>query len=226
MATLEPTPMSKLKLYFAPGACSLAPHIALREAGLDHDLEKVDLRTHLTSHEVDFRTINPKGYVPALVLEDGQLLTEVAVILLYIADRVPERHLAPPATSFERYRLYERLNYLATEVHKNFSPLFSPATSDEMRTFIKERLLSRLELLNEALATQTYLGGAQFDVSDAYLITLLTWARWTQVELSTLPALEAYRDRMLAHPSVQDAIATEKVLRTRATPRVDPPVSL
>jgi len=218
--------MSKLKLYFAPGACSLAPHIALREARLDYDLEKVDLRTHLTSQEDDFNAINPKGYVPALVLEDGQLLTEVAAILLYIADRVPERHLAPPATTLERYRLYERLNYLATEIHKGFSPLFSPATSDELRLFIKGRLLARLELLNEAVATQTYLGGANFDVSDAYLITLLTWARWTQVELSSLPALEAYRDRMLAHPSVHDAIETEKALRTRTTPRVAPPVNL
>jgi len=218
--------MSKLKLYFAPGACSLAPHIALREAGLEHDLEKVDLRTHLTAHDEDFRAINPKGYVPALALEDGQLLTEVAVILLYIADRVPERHLAPPATSFDRYRLSERLNYLATEIHKGFSPLFSPATSAEMRTVVTERLLSRLELMNEAVATQTYLGGAHFDVSDAYLITLLTWARWTQVELTSLPALEAYRDRMLAHPSVHDAIEAEKALRTRTAPRVDPPVSL
>lgn len=214
--------MSKLLLYFAPGACSLAPHILLREAGLDFDLEKVDLRTHQTAHDEPFRNINPKGYVPALRLADGQLLTEVAVILLYIADQVPELQLAPSPTSFERYRTLERLNYLATEVHKGFSPLFSPQTPDDLKVFIRDRLLQRLEPFDKVLATQPFLTGDRFDVTDAYLVTLLNWTRWTQVDLSTLPNLVAYKDRLLQRPSVHDAIEAEKALRTHTAARPRP----
>jgi glutathione S-transferase len=213
--------MSKLLLYFAPGACSLAPHILLREAGLEFDLEKVDLRTHQTSHGEDFEAINPKGYVPALRLADGQLLTEVAVILLYVADQVPERHLAPAPASFERYRILERLNYLATEIHKGFSPLFSPHTPDDLRPFLRERILARLAPLDLVLAQQPFLGGDKLDVTDAYLVTLLNWARWTQVDLSALTHISAYKERLLAHPAVHDAIEAEKSLRTHTAPRVD-----
>lgn len=208
-----------LKLYFAPGACSLAPHIALREAGLDFTLEKVDLRTHQTASGLPFASINPKAYVPALVLPDGQLLTEVGVVLLWIADQVPDLHLAPPRADFARYRLLERLNYLATEVHKGFSPLFTPTLTDDMRVHQKERLLERLALLDRALATEPFLGGDHFDVSDAYLATLLNWARWTQVDLSSLQALVSYKDRVFQRPSVQAAVETEKALRTQTTPR-------
>lgn len=210
--------MSRLLLYFAPGACSLAPHILLREAGLDFDLEKVDLRTHQVANG-DYHLINSKGYVPALRLGDGQLLTEVGVILLYIADQVPDRHLAPPPTSFERYRVLERLNYLATEIHKGFSPLFSPQTPDELKPFIRQRILQRLELFDQTLAHQPYLGGDRLDVTDAYLVTLLNWARWTQVDLSPLAHIAAYKDRMLAHPTVHEAIEAEKTLRTHTSAR-------
>lgn len=214
--------MSKLVLYFAPGACSLAPHILLRELGLDFDLEKVDLRTHQTADGTDFHTINPKGYVPALRLADGQLLTEVAVILLYLADQAPDRQLAPPPASLERYRTLEQLNYIATEVHKGFSPLFSPQFPDDLKAFMRERLLHRLEPFDKLLATRPYLSGDHFDVTDAYLVTLLNWARWTQLDLSELPNLVAYKDRLLARPSVHDAIEAEKALRTHTAARPRP----
>lgn len=214
--------MSKHLLYFAPGACSLAPHILLREVGLDFDLEKVDLRTHQTTHGDDFHTINPKGYVPALRLPDGQVLTEVAVILLYIADQAPDRQLAPPPASFERYRTLEQLNYIATEVHKGFSPLFSPQVPDDLKAFMRERLLQRLEPLDKTLSTRPFLSGDHFDVTDAYLVNLLNWARWTQLDLSTLPSLVAYKDRLLVRPSVHDAIEAEKALRTHTSARPRP----
>ena len=211
--------MSKLVLYFAPGACSLAPHIALREAGLDFDLEKVDLRTHLTADGADYRQVNPKGYVPALKLADGQILTEVGPILLYIAAQAKERRLAPEPTSFAWYRTIERLNYIATELHKSFSPLFSPQTPEEMRQAQKEKILLRLGLFEAVLATQPFLGGDHFDVSDAYLVTLLSWTRWTQVDLSSLPQIVAYKDRLLARPTIHDAIEAEKAARTHTTAR-------
>jgi glutathione S-transferase len=214
--------MSKLVLYFAPGACSLAPHILLRELGLDFDLEKVDLRSHETGDGTDFHTINPKGYVPALRLPDGQVLTEVAVILLYLADQAPDRQLAPPPASFERYRTLEQLNYLATEIHKGFSPLFSPQFPDDLKAFMRERLLQRLEPLDKLLADHAFLAGDHFTVADAYLVTLLNWARWTQLELGELPNLVSYKDRLLARPSVHDAIEAEKALRTHTAARPRP----
>lgn len=208
-----------LTLYFAPGACSLAPHAALRAAGLDFTLEKVDLRSHLTASGQNFYEINEKGYVPVLTLADGQTLTEVPVLLLYIADQVPERGLAPPATSFERYRLMERLNYLATEVHRIWTMLFSPSTPDEVRPQIRERILQRLALLDKALGHAPFLGGEQMDVSDVYLATLLNWARWTQVDLTVLPNVPAYLERMLTHPTMREAIDAEKAMRTQTNLR-------
>jgi glutathione S-transferase len=164
-----------MKLYYAPAACSLAPHIALSEAGLPHELVRVDLRTHTLPDGTDYRTINPKGYVPVLELDDGTRLTEVAVILQYIADRAPGT-LAPAFGSMERYRVMEWLNFIATEVHKGFGPLWKPDTPADYRTRVIATLGTRFDYLAPVLAKQPFLTGDRFGIADAYLYTILNWA--------------------------------------------------
>lgn len=198
-----------MKLYYSPGACSLSPHIVLVQAGLPFEVEKVDLSAKKTEHGADYYAINPKGYVPALEMAEGGLLTEGPAIVQYLADRVPEKKLAPPNGTLERYQLQEWLNYISTELHKGFSPLFSPRASEEWKELTKERLVMRFTLAAERLAGRPYLMGETFTVADAYLFTILRWTGHSGVDLSGLPELAAYHDRVAARPAVQAALQAE-----------------
>ena len=204
-----------MKLYYSPGACSLAPHIALAEAALPYTAVKVDLRKHVTEDGTDFYTINPKGYVPFLALDDGTTLSEVAVILQYIADRKPGT-LAPAFGGFDRYRLMEWLNYVATEVHKQFGPLWYPMTPEATKAAQKEKLASRFEFISKTLARQPFLTGESFTVADAYLFTVLRWAAPLKVDLAPFPALTQFMARVEARPGVQKALAAEGLLKAAA----------
>lgn len=199
-----------MKLFYSPGACSLSPHIVLREAGLPFDLVKVDIRAKKTESGGDFFAINPKGYVPAIQLDDGGLLTEGPAIVQYLADKAPEKKLAPANGTVERYRLQELLNYISTELHKSYSPLFNPAFPEEGKKIYKERLAQRYKLLDERLAaTGPFLFGEQFTVADAYLFTVTNWAGHVKVDLEPFPALRAYQARVAERPSVQAALKAE-----------------
>jgi glutathione S-transferase len=202
-----------MKLYFSPGACSLSPHIVLREAGLDFTTERVDLGKKLTASGADFRAINPKGYVPALELKDGSVLTEGPVIVQYLADLAPGSKLAPAAGTMERYQLQEWLNFISTELHKNFSPLFNPAASDDAKKAAHTSLANRFGYVERRLEGREYLMGAQFSVADAYLFTVASWAAYVHVDLSTLPTLQAYIARVAARPAVQQALRDEGLLK-------------
>jgi glutathione S-transferase len=201
-----------MKLYFMPAACSLAPHIALREAGLSFDLERVDQSKKTRSGE-DYLSINPKGSVPAFRLDDGQVLTEAAVIQQYIADRVPAKKLAPAAGTPERYRLQEWLNYIASEVHKGIGQLFNPAMPNEYKDAVKKALASRqLPYLEKALADRDYLMG-DFTVADGYLFTVLNWTNFHKIDLSAFPNISAFMKRVAARPAVQEAMKAEGLLK-------------
>ena len=202
-----------MKLYYSPGACSLSPHIALHEAGLAHELVKVDLRAKKTEAGADYTQINPKGQVPAIELDNGELLTEGPVILQMIADKVADKHLAPPAGSNERYRLQEWLNFITTELHKNFSPLFQPVIPDDVKTFFKDRLMGKFKYIDGKLAGQDYLMGKEFSVADGYLFVMLAWADRMNFDLSALPNLVAYKARVAARPNVQAALKMEGLLK-------------
>jgi glutathione S-transferase len=204
-----------MKLYYAPAACSLAPHIALSEAGLAHELVRVDLRTHTLPDGSDYKAVNPKGYVPVLELDDGTFLTEAAVILQYIADRNPGT-LAPAFGSIERYRLMEWLNFIATELHKGFGPLWKPNTPAEYRTIVIDALGKRFDFIAPVLAAQPYLTGERFTIADAYLFTILNWAKILKVDLAKWPALGQYLDRVAARPRVQQALREEHLLKAAA----------
>ena len=197
-----------MKLYFSPGACSLASHIVLNEAGLAHTLVQVNLKTKKTKDGADFTAISPKGYVPTLALDDGRVLTEGTVILQYLADQKPAAQLAPPAGDFERYRLQEWLGFINSEVHKNFSPLFNPAASEDMKAAAKANLARRLEFVAHALKDREYLTG-RYSVADAYLWVVLSWAGHVGVDLAPFPALAAYQARIAARPAVQAALKAE-----------------
>ncbi|HYW92120.1 MAG TPA: glutathione transferase GstA [Gammaproteobacteria bacterium] len=201
-----------MKLYYAPGACSLSPHIVLTEAGLDFDTEKVDLRSKQTETGRDFRSINPKGYVPALELDDGQILTEGPAIVQYIADRKPDSSLAPPWGSMERYRLQEWLNFVATEIHKTFGPMFAPSLTEERRREVTDRLETRFRYVEEYLADRDYLVGNSFTVADAYLFTMLSWAVDMQLEPAGWPALARYRNRIAERPAVNATLKDEGLM--------------
>jgi len=202
-----------MKLYFAPGACSLSPHIVLREAGLPFELEQVDLKTKKTRSGVDFFTINAKGAVPALQLDGGQVLTEAAVIVQYLADQKPEAKLAPAAGTLERYRLQEWLNYIASELHKSFSPLFNPAIPDEVKKFFSDRIMGKFKYADSQLAGRDYLMGKQFTVADGYLFVMLAWADRMKMDLSGMKNLMAFKDRVAARPNVQAALKMEGLLK-------------
>lgn len=198
-----------MKLYYAPDTCSLSPHIVLRELAIEFELVKVDNRCKLTADGRDFLTINPKGYVAALELNDGKILTEGPAILQYLADLKPERGLAPRADSWERVRLQEWLNFITSEIHAGSAPLFNRALPEEVKTIFREKLFRRFDFLQETLSTSAYLTGASFSVADAYLFTVLGWARFFAIELSPWPALLVYREKISARPAVQAALVAE-----------------
>lgn len=202
-----------MKLYFSPGACSLSPHIVACEAGIELELEKVDTKTHKTASGVDFYTLNPKGYVPALQLDDGAILTEGPAVIQYLADRAPAAKLAPANGTLERYRLQEWLNFITSEVHKAFSPLFSKATPAEQRQAAIDKLGTRFDYLVTQLAGKSFLMGEQFTVADAYLFTILNWSNYVKFDLSKWPALTQYLGRVSARPAVQKALREEGLLK-------------
>lgn len=197
-----------MKLYFSPGACSLHPHIALREAGVPFELVRVDLRSHKVHDGSDYYAVNPKGYVPALRLDDGTLMTEGAVIVQYIADLKPEKKLVPAAGTRERYRVQESLNFIASEVHKAFGPLFGQ--DEAAKAGARARLATRFDYLDKELSTRPHLVGDTFTVADGYLYNMLRWTSFTGIGLDRWPHLEAFFGRVDARPAVQEALAAEK----------------
>jgi glutathione S-transferase len=202
-----------LKLYYSPGACSLSPHIALREAGLSFDLEKVNTKEKKTETGEDYWKINPKGYVPALKLDDGSVLTEGPAIVQYIADQRPKSNLAPEIGSPERYRLQEWLNFISTEIHKTYSPLFNAAVPEDYKVIAKENLAKRFKYVDEKLAGRDYLMGAHFTVADGYLFTVANWSNFLKIDHSPYPNLRAFQARVAARPKVQDALKAEGLLK-------------
>jgi glutathione S-transferase len=198
-----------MRLYFAPGACSLSPHIVSRELGLPIELKKVSTKDKTMEGGGDFRQINPKGYVPALELDDGAVLTEGPAIVQYLADRKPDAGLAPKAGSLERYRLQEWLNFITSELHKQFSPLFRPTTPEDYKKIAKDNLANRFEWLDKQLAGKDYLMGKGFTVADAYLYTVLRWTKPMQIDLAKWPNVVAYMERVGARPNVKDALKAE-----------------
>ena len=198
-----------MKLYYSPGACSLSPHIVAREAGIEVDLVKVDLKARKLEDGGDYARINAKGYVPALALDDGTLLTEGPAIVQYLADRHPDSGLAPSNGTLERYRLQEWLNFLTSEIHKSFSPLFNPAAAEGWKQAARENIVRRFDLITERLGPNAYLMGERFTVADAYLFTLLNWCQWTGIDLARWPALKDYLARVAGRPKVRDALRAE-----------------
>jgi glutathione S-transferase len=202
-----------MKLYYSPGACSLSPHIALCESGLPYDLVKVDLKAKKLENGDDYLTVNPKGQVPALALDSGELVTEGPVIVQRIADQAVAKNLAPARDSTERYKLQEWLNFITGELHKNFSPLFNPAIPDEVKNFFKDRIMGKFRYIDSQLAGHDHLMGKQFTVADGYLYTMLRWADGNKLDLSGLKNLMAYKDRIAARPKVQEALTKEGLLK-------------
>lgn len=202
-----------MKLYYAPGACSLSPHIALSESGLPFDLVKVDLKAKTTEAGDDFTKINAKGSVPALGLDDGGVLTEGPAIVQMIADKVGDGKLAPANGTAERYRLQEWLNFISTDLHKSFGPLFQPALSDETKQFFKDRIGKYFGYADKQLAGKDYLMGAQFSVADGYLFVMLLWAERMKIDISSFANLTAYRARVGARPKVQAALVSEGLMK-------------
>lgn len=208
-----------MKLFMSPGACSLSPHIIMNELGLKFELERVDLKAH-QSKSGDYMKQNPKGYVPALLLDNGELLTEGVAIAQYLADQKPEAKLIPKAGTMERYRLVEWLNFISTEIHKGFSPMFYVSTmtqneeaQKDIVEFTKARLAKRFTFLNEHFSKNKFLMGEQFTVADAYLYNILTWTGSKKIDLAQWPNLLGFFERVGSRPSVRTAHATEKHLK-------------
>ncbi len=197
-----------MKLYYTPGACSLSPHIALRESGLPFTIEAVDLRAKVTKSGADFRAINPKGYVPALELDDGQVLTEGPAIVQYVADRAPDKKLAPANGTVERARLQEWLPFIGTEIHKTLGGLFNPTLTDDQKQAIKDRAAGRLDYAAAKLAGP-FLFGEPFTVADGYLYVMVRWAKMFGMDLARWPALVAFREQVEARPGVRAALEAE-----------------
>jgi glutathione S-transferase len=199
-----------MKLYFAPGACSLSPHIVLREAGINAELEQVDLRAKKTKSGADFTAVNAKGQVPTLALDNGQLLTEGPAIVQYLADQKPETNLAPRNGTFERYRLQEWLNFITSELHKSFGSLFQPTTPEDYKSVARETIAKRFAYVDQQLGRGgPYLMGNQFTVADAYLFTMCTWAGFMKMDLGQWPNLKAYAARVSERPNVQQTLREE-----------------
>jgi len=202
-----------MKLYYSPGACSLSPHIALREAGMKFDLVKTALQTHTLADGSDYYQITAKGQVPLLELDDGARLSEGPVILQYIADHAPASGLAPAAGTMERYRVMEWLNFVTSELHKGFSPMFNPKLDKAAKDVFAARLRDRYAYVDAKLEGCDYLMGKQFSVADAYLFTVTNWAAGVGVDLTGFKNLEAYMARMKARPAVQDAMKSEGLVK-------------
>jgi glutathione S-transferase len=201
-----------MKLYYSPGACSLSPHIALLEAGLPFEAIAAPTKTHQLPDGSDYYKVNPLGYVPYLVLDSGEGLREGPAIVQYIADQAPEKNLAPANGSLARYQLQSWLNFIGTELHKGFSPLFTPGMPDEAKQLAKNRLTQRLTWLDGELASKTYLMGETFTVADGYLFTVTNWAKPVGLDISGLSHLAAYRGRIAARPAVQAAMKAEGLI--------------
>ena len=199
-----------MKLYYDVSACSLSPHIVLREAGLEFELEWVDLKSLTTASGADFSRINPKGYVPVLELDNGEILTEGAPMVQYIADLAPATKLIPPVGSIERYRVAEWLTFTSAELHRGFTPLFSSDLPAELRATTLKKLAGRFDFLAEHLAEQQYLIGENFTVADAYCFTILNWSQFVEIDMSPWPVLESYIKRVKARPKVQEAMLAEE----------------
>ena len=202
-----------MKLFYAPGACSLSPHIALLEAGLEATLVKVDTKAHKTEAGGDYYAVNPKGYVPLLELDDGDRLTEGPAIVQYIADLNPKSKLAPAAGTMARYHLQEWLNFITAELHKQFSPLFQATTPAEFKETIKEKIGKRFDWVSEQLKGKDYLMGDTFTVADAYLFTMLTWTKHVGIDLARWPVLTAYKVRVAGRPKVREAMIAEGLIK-------------
>lgn len=198
-----------MKLYYSPSACSLSPHIVALEAGLTLDLEKVDTKTKQIADGTSFLAINPKGYVPVLRMDDGEILTEGPAIVQYLADQAPSAGLVPAAGTKERYRVQEMLGYINSEIHKTFSPLFRDTTPAETRAERIEYLQKRYTFIDQQLAKGPYLFGEQFTAADAYLFTVTRWAGFVKVDLSAFANLQAFQERVAARPAVKAALAAE-----------------
>lgn len=198
-----------MKLYYSPGACSLSPHIALREAGLNFELVQVDLASKKTASGQNYLEINPAGYVPCLQLDDGRTLTEGPAILQYVADQVPGKLLAPANGSFERYHLQQWLNFISTELHKNFSPLFNPAASEDWRNAVRQAIAARLGVVATRFEDAPYLLGDSLSVADIYLFVVLSWGAYVNLDLSPWPALQAFMGRVGGREAVQAALRAE-----------------
>jgi glutathione S-transferase len=203
-----------MKLYFSPGACSLSPHITLRESGLEFDLERVDLKTKKTVTGEDYLSINPKGSVPALLMNNNEILTEGPAIVQYIADLAPNAKLAPAASTYERYRLQEWLNFISTEIHKGFSPLFKGGSEEAKNTAI-ENLKKKFDLVEKHLSKSThFILGDQFTVADAYLYTVLRWTNHFKIDLKDWPYIETYMATINAREGVQAALKAEEASKS------------
>lgn len=199
-----------MKLYYSPGACSFSPHIVAEEAEIKLDLVKVNLKTKQTDDGRDFAKINPKGYVPALELDDGQLLTEGPAIVQYLADLKPEKGLVPKCGTFERAKLQEWLNFISTEIHKGFGPLFYPTSSEQEKEAAKAKLTKRFELIEEQLKKTAFITGDQFSVADAYFFTVLQWCAFLKFDISSFKAIQQYNAKVATRDSVKKALMAEK----------------
>ena len=198
-----------MKLYYSPGACSMSPHIVLEESGLRYETERVNLKTKATETGADFNAINLRGYVPALLLDDGQLLTEGPAIVQYIADKAPGAKLAPANGSLERYKLQEWLNFTTSEMHKSMGGLFNDKMPAEAKQIVKDGLAKRLAYLDEHLGKNDFIMGKEFSVVDAYLFTVLGWGKWVGVDVEAFPNVKAYLGRVGSRPKVQEALKAE-----------------
>ena len=202
-----------MKLYYSTGACSLSPHIVLRESGLPFELVLASTKTHQLPDGTDFYTINPLGYVPVLELDDGTRLREGPAIVQYIADQAPDKHIAPANGTLPRYRLQEWLTFINSELHKTFSPLFNPAFGDDVKQVFRDKLAGRYQWIDQQLADKPYLMGEAFSVADAYLFTVTRWTAFANVDISGCAHLQAFNERMAARPGVQAALRTEGFLK-------------
>lgn len=205
-----------MKLYYAPGVCSLSPHIVARELGIPVELKKVNNKEKTIEGGGDYWKVNGRGYVPALALDNGEILTEGPAIVQYLADQKPEAGLAPKWGTFERYRLQEWLNFLTSEIHKGFSPLFKPNTPEEYKRIAKENIAARYDWLDKQLAGKDYLMGKTFTVADAYAFVLIGWSKFQGIDLARWPNIAAYHQRVGARPKVQEALQAEGLLKKAA----------
>jgi glutathione S-transferase len=208
-----------MKLYYSPGACSLSPHIVSRELGIPVELKKVNTKDKTIEGGGDYSKVNARGYVPALELDNGEILTEGPAIVQYLADQKPEAGLAPKPGTFARYRLQEWLNFFTSEVHKQFSPLFKPNTPEDYKPIAKQNIATRFDWLDKQLGDREHLMGKQFTVADAYLFVLLGWTKPTQIDLAKWPNLAAFHKRVGARPKVQDALRAEGLLPKEQQPQ-------